>query len=270
MGGEQVRRKASEGARRRAETGVVEQKGLKDVDDACGFRVSSGASAVARGHQGIPLFGSGRITVRRTKHDRASAGARDSDVQKARRWRAYVLEQRAELGARASPLQVRGQRASRCVLYPVTNLCFEPGLEPEAERRRGSTRAATSTFRKPFQFGGGGLGYPNVPRLDRRGPAGVDPKKLFVGKKQLLDSARRHRRHPGRPVVQRRRRRGTPRATACCRAAAPGRRAWGEGPRRWPPSRPMKSRGLRRGHGRVAWSVVAKHELPRLDREGLT
>ena len=181
----------------------------------------------------------------------------------ARGWRAYVWNNVPGWGAEDLAYRL-ANGGFEVVLCPVTNLYFDLAWNQNPEER-GLDWGGYVDLRKPFQFVPYDY-YRNV-RLDRRGQP-VDPK-LFVGKERLSDYGRDNivgiqgnlwsETLGGENRLERQ---------LLPKLFGLAERAWAKDPAWAAEPDPAKSEALYR----EAWSefvnVVAKRELPRLEREG--
>ncbi len=258
MGGDEVPNGVWE--RSPAAQDFMKQKGLKSADDLW-FVFYGRVEQILRAH-GIPLSGWEEIAVRKTKRD-GQAVLVPNPMFGARGWRAYVWNNVPGWGAEDLAYRLANS-GFEVVLCPVTNLYFDLAWNQNPEER-GLDWGGYVDLRKPFQFVPYDY-YRNV-RLDRRGQP-VDPK-LFVGKERLSDYGRDN-------VVgiqgnlwsetlggeNRLERQLLPKLLGLAE------RAWAKDPAWATEPDPAKSEALYN----EAWSefvnVVAKRELPRLEREG--
>jgi hexosaminidase len=235
--------------------------GLESVDDLW-FVFYARVEQILKAH-GIPLSGWEEIAVRQTRRDGQPVLVPNPQFA-ARGWRAYVWNNVPGWGAEDLAYRL-ANGGYEVVLCPVTNLYFDLAWNQNPEER-GLDWGGYVDLRKPFQFVPFDY-YRNV-RLDRRGQP-VDPQ-LFVGKERLTDYGRGHivgiqgnlwsETLGGEGRLER---------ALLPKLFGLAERAWAPDPA-WAAERDAaKSEAL---YGE-AWSefvnVVAKRELPRLDREGI-
>ena len=238
----------------------MKQKGLKKVDELW-FVFYGRVEQILKAH-GIPLSGWEEIAVRKTKREGQDVLV-PNPMFGARGWRAYVWNNVPGWGAEDLAYRL-ANGGFEVVLCPVTNLYFDLAWNQNPEER-GLDWGGFVDLRKPFQFVPYDY-YRNV-RLDRRGQP-VDPK-LFVGKERLTDYGRENivgiqgnlwsETLGGEGRLERQ---------LLPKLLGLAERAWAKDPA-WATERdPAKAEALEN----AAWSefvnVVAKRELPRLEREG--
>jgi hexosaminidase len=258
MGGDEVPNGVWE--RSPAARGYMREHGLASVDELW-FVFYGRVEQILKAH-GIPLSGWEEIAVRKTKRDGQPVLV-PNPMFASRGWRAYVWNNVPGWGAEDLAYRL-ANGGYEVVLCPVTNLYFDLAWNQNPEER-GLDWGGYVDLRKPFQFIPFDY-YRNV-RLDRRGQP-VDPK-LFVGKERLSDYGRDN-------VV------GIQGNLWSETLGAEGRldrqllpkllglaeRAWAKDPDWALEQDPAKSEALFRD----AWSefvnVVARRELPRLERAG--
>ena len=238
----------------------MKQKGLKSADDLW-FVFYGRVEQILRAH-GIPLSGWEEIAVRKTKRD-GQAVLVPNPMFGARGWRAYVWNNVPGWGAEDLAYRLANS-GFEVVLCPVTNLYFDLAWNQNPEER-GLDWGGYVDLRKPFQFVP--YDYYRNARLDRRGQP-VDPK-LFVGKERLSDYGRDNivgiqgnlwsETLGGENRLERQ---------LLPKLLGLAERAWAKDPAWATEPDPAKSEALYN----EAWSefvnVVAKRELPRLEREG--
>ena len=238
----------------------MKQKGLKSVDELW-FVFYGRVEQILKAH-GIPLSGWEEIAVRKTKREGQDVLV-PNPMFGARGWRAYVWNNVPGWGAEDLAYRL-ANGGFEVVLCPVTNLYFDLAWNQNPEER-GLDWGGFVDLRKPFQFVPYDY-YRNV-RLDRRGQP-VDPK-LFVGKERLTDYGRENivgiqgnlwsETLGGEGRLERQ---------LLPKLLGLAERAWAKDPA-WASERdPAKAEALEN----AAWSefvnVVAKRELPRLERDG--
>lgn len=258
MGGDEVPNGVWE--RSPAAQAYMKQHGLASVDELW-FVFYGRVEQILKAH-GIPLSGWEEIAVRKTKRD-GQPVLLPNPVFAARGWRAYVWNNVPGWGAEDLAYRL-ANGGYQVVLCPVTNLYFDLAWNPNPEER-GLDWGGFVDLRKPFQFVPFDY-YRNV-RLDRRGLP-LDPA-VFVGKDRLTEYGQANvvgiqgnlwsETLGGEGRLERQ---------LLPKLLGLAERAWAQDPA-WASERdPVKAEALYR----EAWSefvnVVAKRELPRLEREG--
>jgi hexosaminidase len=258
MGGDEVPGGVWE--RSPAAQAFLKEKGLSSVDELW-FVFYGRVEQILKAH-GIPLSGWEEIAVRKTKRDGQPVLV-PNPMFAARGWRAYVWNNVPGWGAEDLAYRL-ANGGFEVVLCPVTNLYFDLAWNQNPEER-GLDWGGFVDLRKPFQYVPYDY-YRNV-RLDSHGQP-VDPK-LFVGKEHLTDYGRENivgiqgnlwsETLGGENRLERQ---------LLPKLLGLAERAWAKDPA-WATERdPAKAEALEN----AAWSefvnVVAKRELPRLEREG--
>jgi hexosaminidase len=210
---------------------------------------------------GIPLSGWEEIAVRKTRRDGQPVLVPNPQFA-ARGWRAYVWNNVPGWGAEDLAYRL-ANGGFQVVLCPVTNLYFDLAWNQDPEER-GLEWGGYVDLRKPFQFVP--FDYYRNLRLDRRGQP-LDPQ-VFVGKERLTEYGRGHivgiqgnlwsETLGGEGRLER---------ALLPKLFGLAERAWAPEPAWAVEPDPAKSEPLYREAWSTFVNVVAKRELPRLDRE---
>jgi hexosaminidase len=260
MGGDEV--PAGVWERSPAARAYMAKNGLQSVDELW-FVFYGRVEQILKAH-GIPLSGWEEIAVRKTRRRDGQPVLVPNPQFAARGWRAYVWNNVPGWGAEDLAYRL-ANGGFQVVLCPVTNLYFDLAWNQNPEER-GLEWGGYVDLRKPFQFVP--FDYYRNLRVDRRGQP-LDPQ-LFVGKERLTDYGRDHivgiqgnlwsETLGGEGRLER---------ALLPKLFGLAERAWAAEPAWAVEPDPARSEALYREAWSTFVNVVAKRELPRLDREGI-